>query len=115
MPFFEEFYADKLRGGMGRQEAEAVIDLRGTAKADAEAHVVALLSGRGGRPVRTVAILMDPATPTSGETLFQPIGRLLLEGKRRGIVERLLPLPARDGLGFYVVFPEISERQRQSG
>ncbi|MFC7398642.1 hypothetical protein ACFQU1_15690 [Chelatococcus sp. GCM10030263] len=114
MPFFEEFYADKLRGVMGRHEAEAVIDLRGTAKAEAEAHVVALLSGRGGRPVRTVAILMDPATPTSGETLFQPIGRLLLDGKRRGIVERLLPLPARDGLGFYVVFPQM-ERQRQSG
>jgi hypothetical protein len=115
MPFFEEFYADKLRGVMGRQEAEAVIDLRGTAKADAEAHVAALLSGRGGRPVRSVAILINPATPTSGETLFQPIGRLLLDGKRRGVVERLLPLPARDGLGFYVVFSGMPEQQRQRG
>jgi hypothetical protein len=115
MPFFEDFYADKLRGAMGREDAEAVIDLRGRVRAEAEAHVEALLEGRGGRPVRSVAIVIDPATPTSGETLFQPIGRLLLEGKRRGIVERLLPLPARDGLGFYVVFPEFSARQRQSG
>ena len=105
MPFFDDFYADKLRGGLGRDDAEAVIDLRGKVRLDAEAHLVALLEGRGGRPVRSIAILIDPATPTSGETLFQPVGRLLLDGKRRGVVERLLPLPARDGLGFFVVFP----------
>ncbi|CAH1663695.1 MAG: hypothetical protein KF735_01585 [Chelatococcus sp.] len=105
MPFFDDFYADKLRGGLGRDDAEAVIDLRGKVRPDAEAHVIALLEGRGGRPVHSIAILIDPATATSGETLFQPVGRLLLDGKRRGVVERLLPLPARDGLGFFVVFP----------
>lgn len=108
MPFFDDFYAQKLRGPMGRSDAEAVIDLRGKVRIDAEAHVLALLEGRGGRPVRSIAILIDPATATSGETLFQPVGRLLLDGKRRGVVERLLPLPAQDGLGFFVVFPQAA-------
>ena len=43
-----------------------------------------------------------PPPEGGGETLFQPAGRLLLDAKRRGLIERLQTLPAQDGLGFYV-------------
>ena len=51
---------------------------------------------------KTVAVRLDPPPEGGGETLFQPVGRLLLEAKRRGWIERLQTLPAADGLGFYL-------------
>ena len=49
-----------------------------------------------------MAIPLDPPPEGGGGTLFQPVGRLLLDAKRRGWIERLHMLPAHDGLGFYV-------------
>lgn len=53
----------------------------------------------------TVVIRLDPATAVSGETLFLPVGRQLLDARRRGLVERFHPLPLADGGGFYVEVP----------
>ena len=41
---------------------------------------------------------------------LQPAGRLLLDAKRRGLIERLQTLPAQDGLGFYVSLSGRTER-----
>jgi hypothetical protein len=49
-----------------------------------------------------VAVRLNPPPEGGGETLFQPLGRLLLEAKRRGWIDRLQTLPAADGLGFYL-------------
>jgi hypothetical protein len=57
-----------------------------------------------------VAIRLDPPPEGGGETLFQPAGRLLLDAKRRGLIERLQTLPAQDGLGFYVALSGRTER-----
>ena len=112
MPHFEEFYANKLRGSLGVTDAEAVLDLRGAARVKAEASIKDMLERSRFAQPKTVAIRLDPPPEGGGETLFQPIGRLLLDAKRRGWVERLQTLPAHDGLGFYAALAGKSARDR---
>ena len=102
LPDFDDFYTRKLRGSLGIADAEAVLDLRGVARARAEASVRGMLERSRFSQPKTVAVRLDPPPEGGGKTLFQPIGRLLLEAKRRGWIERLHMLPAHDGLGFYV-------------
>ena len=102
MPHFEEFYADKLRGSLGVTDAEGVLDLRGANRATAEASLKDMLERSRFGKGKTVAIRLAPPPEGGGETLFQPAGRLLLDARRRGLIERLQTLPAQDGLGFYV-------------
>jgi hypothetical protein len=102
MPFFDDIYADKLRGGLGVSDAESVLDLRGAAPAKASDSLEDMLQRSRFAAPKTVAIRLDPPPEGGGETAFLPIGRRLLEAKRQGWIERLQTLPARDGLGFYV-------------
>ena len=102
MPFFESYYEGKLRGSLGVTDAEAVLDLRGASPAQAEASIKDMLERSRFGAGKTVAIRLDPPPEGGGETLFQPVGRLLLDAKRRGWIERLQTLPAADGLGFYL-------------
>ena len=102
MPFFDDYYERKLRGSLGLTDAEAVLDLRGAPLERAQASLKDMLERSRFAAPKTVAICLDPPTPGGGETLFQPIGRLLLDAKRRGWIERLQTLPSQDGLGFYV-------------
>ena len=102
MPFFESYYEGKLRGSLGLTDAEAVLDLRGASPAQAEASIKDMLERSRFGAGKTVVIRLDPPPEGGGETLFQPIGRLLLDAKRRGWIERLQTLPAADGLGFYL-------------
>lgn len=102
MPHFEPFYADKLRGGLGRADADTVLDLTGADRAKAEASIDDMLERSRFGPGKTVAILLDlPARPGI-ESHFQPVGRRLLAARKCGWIERLQTLPARDGLGFFV-------------
>ena len=101
MPHFEDFYADKLRGALGVADADA-------------GWICATPRGRRlRRRFRTCWNAAVSATPRrrdsslaaaegGGENLFQPIGKALLEAKKRGWIDRLQTLPAQDGLGFYV-------------
>ena len=102
MPYFDEFYANKLRGTLGLADAEAVLDLRGAPRAKAEASVKDMLERSRFARGKTVAIQFDPPPQGGGETLFQPVGRLLLDAKKRGWIDRLQTLPSQDGLGFYI-------------
>ena len=91
--------ADQLRGD---GHVRVVLDLRGASAEKAAASLQDLLERSRFAQARTVAIRLDPPPEGGGETLFQPIGRLLLDAKRRNLIERLQTLPAQDGLGFYV-------------
>lgn len=102
MPHFDAFYADKLRGSLGVADADAVLDLRGSHAAQAEASLREMLERSRFAKPKAVAVRLDPPPEGGGETLFQPIGRLLLDARKRGLVERLNTLPGHDGLGFYV-------------
>lgn len=77
-------------------QAEAEIDLRGLELIPA---LEKLGHGLAHLRARTVRVLIDPASPTSGETLFQPVGRYLLEARRDGDVLAMSPLQAKDGAG----------------
>jgi hypothetical protein len=103
MPHFEEFYADKLRGTLGVADAESVLDLRSASREQAAASIQDMLERSRFAQRKAVAIRLTPPPAGGGETLFQPVGKALLEAKKRGWIERLQTLPAHDGLGFYVV------------
>jgi hypothetical protein len=112
MPHLEEFYADKLRGSLGVADADAVLDLRGASRDAAAASLKDMLERSRFAAQKSVAVRLEAPPEGGGETLFQPIGKALLEARRRGWILKLQTLPARDGLGFYVVLagkPERSE------
>jgi hypothetical protein len=112
MPHFEEFYANKLRGSLGVVDADSVLDLRGATREQAAASIQDMLERSRFAQGKTVAIQLDPPPAGGGETLFQPVGKALLEAKKRGWIGRLQTLPGQDGLGFYIVLagkPERSE------
>ena len=102
MPHFEEFYANKLRGGLGVVDADSVLDLRSASREQAAASIQDMLERSRFAAAKSVAIRLAPPAEGGGETLFQPIGKALLEAKKRGWIERLQTLRAEDGLGFYV-------------
>ncbi len=101
MPHLEPFYADKLRGPRGIADADVVLDLSQASAAQAHARIRDALAGAA--PGRALAVRLAPPPEGGGETLFQPVGRQLLEARKAGLVDRLQTLPAGDGLGFYVV------------
>lgn len=110
MPHFDDYYANKLRGSLGMTDADSVLDLRGAPWPRAEASLNDMLQRSRFGKAKTVAIQLDPPPEGGGETLFQPVGRLLLDAKRRGWIDRLQTLPAGDGLGFYVALAGRLER-----
>ncbi|WP_112664600.1 hypothetical protein [Microvirga flavescens] len=111
MPHFEEFYVHKLRGSLGSVDAEAVLDLRQASREQAVASLQDMLERSRFAKTKSVAILIAPPIEGGGETLFQPIGKALLEAKKRGWLDRLQTLPAQDGLGFYVLLAGKPERE----
>ena len=104
MPHFEH---EQIRGLVGDQaSADHELDLRGVSGAQARIAIERMLEeSEGFVEATTVVVRIDPATATSGETLFLPIGRQLLEARRRKLVSRFTPLPDGDGGGFHVALP----------
>ena len=107
---FEEFYAAKLRGSLGVTDADAILDLREASREQAAASIQDMLERSRFAVPKAIAIRIAPPPEGGGETLFQPVGKALLEAKKRGWIDRLQTLPARDGLGFYVVLAGRPER-----
>jgi hypothetical protein len=99
MPFLKD---EDLRRLTGIDEsAEYELDLCGIDRIHGEASVERMLERSRFRPPRDVVVRIDKASPTSGATLFQPIGRLLVDAMKAGIVRRCNPLP-EIGAGFWV-------------
>lgn len=99
MPFMKDEDLRRLTGF--RDVAEYELDLRGLDLAHARASIERMLERSRFRRPRSVVVRIDRASPTSGETLFQPIGRMLLDAMRAGVVARCSPLP-EGGAGFWV-------------
>ena len=103
MPLFE---FDSIRALVGdRANGEHTLDLRGVSLSHARTAISEMLERWRSDDLTSVVIRIDPATATSGETLFLPIGRQLLEARKRGLITRFHPLPEADGGGFYVELP----------
>ena len=109
MPLFEP---DSIRTLVGdRANGEHTLDLRGVSLNNAKSAISQMLEQRCSGNLESLVIRIDPATPTSGETLFLPVGRQLLEARRCGLIARFHPLPEADGGGFYVELPGRSENE----
>ena len=103
MPLFEP---DSIRALVGdRANGEHTLDLLGISLSHARLAISQILEGWRSDDLTSLVIRIDPATATSGETLFLPIGRQLLEARKRGLITRFYPLPEADGGGFYVELP----------
>ena len=103
MPLFEP---DSIRALVGdRANGEHTLDLRGVSLSRAQSAISQMLERWRSDDLTRVVIRIDPATATSGETLFLPIGRQLLEALKRGLITRFHPLPEADGGGFYIELP----------
>jgi hypothetical protein len=82
--------------------AEIELDLRGLDLAEARAAIDRMLAEERRAAPRGAVVRIDPATETSGETLFQPVGRLLLQAMKDGLATRCSPIPGPAAAGFYV-------------
>lgn len=86
--------------------AEWELDLRGLDQLHARASVERMVERNRFDAAKGVLIRFDPATPGGGETLFQPLARLLIAYLKRGWVTRVNPLSAEiGGGGFYIEMP----------
>ncbi|WP_420347644.1 hypothetical protein [Pelagibius sp.] len=112
MPLFDHEQTRDLVGDQASADYE--LDLRGVTAAHARIAIERMLERRRFVEATTVVIRIDPATPTSGETLFLPVGRQLLEARRRKLVRRFAPLPEGDGGGFHVELPDNPARSGDS-
>ena len=99
MPYLDDEGIRRITGM--KDGAEYEIDLCGLDLLHTIASVERMIERSRFRKPRSVAIRIDPASATSGETHFQPIGRLLVEAMKAKTVERCRPL-ADPGAGFWV-------------
>ncbi|MEO0971888.1 MAG: hypothetical protein AAFX85_02245 [Pseudomonadota bacterium] len=112
MPEFDPATVRTLVGSLA--DGEHTLDLRGASRATALKAISQMLERHEPAGRTSVVILIDPATETSGETLFLPVGQKLLEARRRGLIARFHPLPDADGGGFYAELPSSDTAGRRS-
>ena len=98
MPYFDENPLEKIAFQAG--DADALLDLRGMPAEEAMQAVEKLLT----EPTSGKSLLIRFARTTDDgrETLFQPLGRRLLQARREGVLSRCLPTP--DGAGYFIGF-----------
>ena len=99
-PFLGPEQVRRLMEGLPEPEAE--LDLRGLPRAEALDRLRKLVEERVRPGPRNYSVRIDSPTPGGGETLFQPVGRFLLEARRLKRVERFAPLADPPGGGYFV-------------
>ena len=112
MPYLDDEDIRRLSGM--KDGAEYELDLCGLDLPHSIASVERMLERSRFRKPRSVAIRIDPATATSGETHFQPIGRLLIEAMKAKTVLQCRPL-MEAGAGFWVSLagnPNVDEDEQ---
>ncbi len=100
MPYFDLDEAMKYAGE--KIDADVGVDLAGLDARMALAELEQVFRDHSDS-ARSMIIKFPPATAQSGETLFQPVGRWLLEQRRKGRISKLENTLAL-GAGFYVEF-----------
>ena len=101
MPHFEDFYADKLRGGLGFGDADAVLDLRDATREAAAAAIQDMLErSRFGRRQDASRSASRRPRKAGAKRCSSRSERRLLEAKKRGWIDRLQTLagPGRPGI-----------------
>jgi hypothetical protein len=99
VPFFDDNPLRKLALTTDTAAA-SVLDLRGLGAAQALARLRAVIERAGpAGDARAYTAIFDPPAGDGSETLFLPVGRLLLAERRAGRVAKCVPLP--EGNGYY--------------
>ena len=86
------------------EEAEVKLDLQNVDREEAVLKLTKLMKECEAGPVASLYVFFNPASPTSGETLFQPIGNILRQAKKDKILRQCLPVMNDDNAGFYAIF-----------
>ena len=100
MPYFDENPLAKIALQAG--DADTELDLRGLPDKQAMQAVERLLNDP--EAGKSFLIRFDPAVDGGRETLFQPLGRRLLQARRDGRLTRCLP--AADGAAYFIRFAD---------
>jgi hypothetical protein len=100
MPYFDDNPLEQLAFQAG--DAEALLDLQGLSAEQAMQAVEKLLLEPAS--AKSFLIRFDAAGDDGRETLFQPLGRRLLQARREGRLNRCLP--ASDGAGYFIIFAD---------
>jgi hypothetical protein len=100
MPHFAGNPLEKLKLRPG--DADTTLDLRGMPRQAALEQLEQLLTAGPSAATGTCHIRFDPAAGDGRETLFQPVGRRLLQARRDGVLANCLPLS--DGAGYFISF-----------
>lgn len=99
MPFFADNPLSKLALTADTRDAEALA-LNGLSSAEAlERLEQAIVRVREHGYPDGVVVTFDAPAGDGRETLFQPVGRRLLEARRAGLIAKCLPLA--EGNGYY--------------
>ncbi|MBO6561347.1 MAG: hypothetical protein JJ959_12465 [Nisaea sp.] len=85
------------------RDAEYELDLRGLDLPHSAASVERMLERSRFRTPRSVRVLIDAPDGEGGGSHFQPLGRLLLDARKEGVLTAMTTLPPEDELGFRVV------------
>ncbi len=114
MPYLKDEDIRRLTGM--KDSAEYELDLCGLDLPHSIGSVEQMLERSRFRPPRSVIIRIDKATPTSGETHFQPVGRLLVEAMKAGTVLQCRPISDPGG-GFWIRLagnPNVEEEDEEN-
>lgn len=98
MPYFD--IDEAMKYASEKLAADREIDLSDQTPQQAIATLEQLLTEQRGQSA-AIIIRFPPASESSGETLFQPVGRWLLEQRKNGRIRSLQNLLAL-GAGFYI-------------
>ncbi|UUX48334.1 hypothetical protein NUH88_13015 [Nisaea acidiphila] len=97
------------------REAEYELDLRGLDLPHSAASVERMLERSRFRAPRSVRVLIDSPDGEGGGSHFQPLGRLLLDARREGVLSAMTTLPPEDELGFRVVTAGKPDGEEEGG
>ncbi|WP_193186465.1 hypothetical protein [Nisaea sediminum] len=100
------------------RDAEYELDLRGLDLPHSAASVERMLERSRFRTPRSVRVLIDAPDGEGGSSHFQPLGRMLLDARKDGVLTAMTTLPPEDELGFRVVTtgkPESDDNDAPGG
>lgn len=95
---------ERLLDGLvaGPDDADYHLDLAGLDLPHAAESVRLMLERNRFRRPRAILVTVGAPQPGGGESLFQPIGRQLLDARRGGQVAAMKPITSDHGPGYWI-------------
>lgn len=98
-----DFFQTMTDQGQPRPEtAEVKLDLTGQDEGPALEKLGHVLSYCEKSGAASLYVSFAPVRPGEGQSLFQPVARVIAQAKHKGIVARAIPMISNDQAGIYV-------------